>query len=185
MSERPQRPRFKRVSIYNSPDKLLSFWYPPEWELVEKEIPHRSVTLYPSPADKATLVTIQVRDLKAPLQPEEHSVIMEGIKEGLQKLDDCVVEKFSELDDKSGSWGVEWICEFSYDGHRRRRRSRIFYSDHYQYSVMFQGSTLERFRYWQGMFEFVMLTVGSSGFSLVEWAATEYPKFAEEGGAIE
>lgn len=180
MTERPDRPRFKRISIYNSPDRLLSFWYPPEWQLTECETPQRSVTLHPDPHDQATSMTIQVRDMKEPLQKEERPVIVEGIKEGLLQLGDCVIERFQELD-KVGSWGLEWVCEFSFDGQRRRRRARLFYSDQYQYYVLCQGATVETYKYWQGMFEFVMLTVGTTNFSVAEWAAVEYPDEFEGG----
>ena len=93
-----------------------------------------------------------------PLAKEESSLLAEGIEEGLQQLDDCVVEKLEDLVDV-GDWGKEWVCTFLQDGTTRRRRARLFCAENLLYSVVVQGASNERYEYWKGMMEWVMLTV--------------------------
>ena len=173
------RPRFRKVSIYNSPDKRLSFWYPPEWGLEESLFPHCCVTLQPDPRDPATTMTIEVQDIKAPLAEQERELVSQGVREGLSQLDECQIQHMEELEGV-GDWALEWICTFAYDGQRRKRRARLFFSDHYQYSIMFQGATEERFDYWRGMFEWVMLTVRTTSFSLAQYAERQERKQAAQ-----
>jgi hypothetical protein len=87
------------------------------------------------------------------------------VREGLQQLEGCAIEALTELREE-GRWGVEWRCTFLADGQRCRRRARLFFSDRYQYAVVLQGSNEERYAYWQGMFEWTMLTVGTAPFRL-------------------
>lgn len=164
------RPRFTGVSLYNHAEGHLSFWHPPEWRLQELDTPHLAIALHPNPTIVATNVTIEVKDLQAPLAPEERILVAEGIKAGLNELEDLVIETWHALGPETmGEWGLEWICYFSDAGQRRKRRARVFVSHHYLYSVICQGATEADYAYWQGMFEFVMLTVGSKPFSLSDW----------------
>ena len=184
-AQRPDRPKFRRVSIYNSHDRRLSFWYNSDWQIVESAAPSTCVTLLPEPADPATVMTLTIQDVESPVAIAERDYIVEGIEEGLSQLENCVIERMIDLKDV-GDWGLEWVCTFSFSGQRRRRRARLFFSDHYQSSVMFQGSSEERFEYWRGMFEFTMLTVSTAGFDLVGWAeANQVELEAEEGGTID
>ena len=160
-----ERPRFTSASIYNHPSGLLSFWYPMEWLLQAAPSPLPDVYLWPDPCDEATHIAIAVRDLEAPLTVEERPVIWEGVREGLAQLPDCAVESLVELN-QDGRWAIEWVCTFAARRRRCQRRSRLFFSDRYQYSVVCQGTTQERYAYWQGMFEFILLTVGTAPFSL-------------------
>ena len=175
MSEACEPPRFTSVRLYNSPDGLLSFWYPPEWQMEVCEEPTRTVTLTPDPADPATSLVIELHDLEAPLLRRERRLILEGVKEGLAQLDDCVIERLEALD-QTGRWGVEWECTFQVGDERRKRRARLYFSDRYQYAITCQGSTEERYTYWQGMLEWVLLTVATSAFNLLEQAGSQEPE---------
>jgi hypothetical protein len=172
------RPAFTNVSIYNDPSGLLSFWYASEWQLYAAATALPAITLTPDPSDPQTHMAITVRDLAAPLTAKERPTILEGVREGLRKLDGAVVESLTELREE-GRWGVEWHCTFLVGGGWYRRRGRIFFSDRYQYAIVLQGSSEKRYAYWQGMFEWTMLTVGTAPFSLAGWqkAAAE-----QEGG---
>ena len=164
------RPRFTGVSLYNHAQGHLSFWYPPEWHLQEDEAPHLTVTLLPDPQDLATHLTIEVKDLQAPLAEEERSIIEAGVKEGLAQFGDSVIDSWRELDEEEvGEWGLEWICRFTDSDQRRKRRARLFFSSRYLYSVICQGASEAHYSYWQGMFEFVMLTVGAKQFAASDW----------------
>ena len=167
----PERPKFTSASIYNHPGGLLSFWYAGEWQVRTDPAPLPAVTLYPDPADPATFVSIKVEDLGAPLAGGERGEVVEGVRAGLAELDDCRVDSLAELAG-DGPWGLEWKCAFLDGGRRVRRRARLFFSDHYQYAVVCQGSSEERYAYWQGMFEFTLLTIATAPFNLVNWAGS-------------
>ena len=165
------RPAFTDVSIYNHPSGLLSFWYASEWRLDVAAAALPAITLTPDPTDPQTHIAITVRDLQAPLATKERPAIVTGVREGLGKLDGVVVESLSELRE-DGRWGVEWHCTFLSGGGRYRRRGRIFFSDRFQYAIVLQGSSEGRYAYWQGMFEWTMLTVGTASFSITGWQTT-------------
>ncbi|MDE0313100.1 MAG: hypothetical protein OXI52_12630, partial [Caldilineaceae bacterium] len=111
--------------------------------------------------DEATFISITVQDMGQPLAAEESSLLAEGIEEGLNQLDECVVERLDVLDDV-GDWCQEWVCTFMQDGTTRRRRARLFCAEKHLYSVVIQGATTERYEYWRGMMEWVMLTVSNT-----------------------
>ena len=167
-----QRPAFTSVSIYNDQSGLLSFWYASEWQLYAAPTTLPSITLTPDPTDAETHIAVTVRDLGAPLAAKERRAILQGVREGLASLDGCVVEALAELSE-GGRWGIEWHCTFLAGGQRCRRRARMFFSDRYQYAIVLQGSSEERYAYWQGMFEWTMLTVGTAPFSIQGWQASQ------------
>lgn len=159
------RPVFTSTSVYNHPSNLLSFWYASEWylQVADRDLP--AVTLTPDPADPATHIDIVVADVGAPLTIKDRAAVFEGVREGLQQLDGCIIESLTELQDGS-PWGVEWRCTFLADGQRCRRRARLLFSNRYQYAIILQGSSEGRYAYWQGMFEWAMLTVATAPFRL-------------------
>ena len=164
-SEPPIGPRFTSIKLYKHASRSLSFWYPPEWRLLEAEDPNPAVSIYPEPSEEATFVSITVQDMGEPLAAEENALLAEGVQEGLEKLEACQVERLETLED-AGDWCQEWVCTFVQDGITRRRRARLFCEGQYLYSVVLQGATEERYEYWQGMMEWVMMTVLDSSADL-------------------
>jgi hypothetical protein len=158
----------------------LSFWYASEWHLHAGDAALPAVTLTPDLTDPSTYIAITVTDVGAPLARQDRASILAGVREGLRQLDGCLVESLAELDTE-GRWGVEWRCTFLAGGARCRRRARLFFSDRYQYAVVLQGATEERYAYWQGMFEWTMLTVATAPFHLQSWAQSA----ARDGGLDE
>jgi hypothetical protein len=169
VARQPERPRFSGASIYNHPSGMLSFWYASEWTVQTDPGPLPSVTVIPDPQDTATHIALTVQDMGSPLQPDEHADVIEGVRAGLAQLDGCIAEPLKELEE-GWPWGVEWQCTFLSGGQRCRRRARLFFSDQYQYSIVMDGSTEERYAYWQGMFEFTLLTVSTAPFTLGQWS---------------
>ena len=94
-TERRARPRFTSVKTYKHAAGHPTFWYPPEWQLQETDTPHPAVSLYPDPSDEATFISITVQDMGQPLAAEESSLLAEGIEEGLNQLEECVVERWA------------------------------------------------------------------------------------------
>lgn len=170
-----ERPRFTGASLYNSPNGMLSFWYATEWRLETADTPCQTVTLTPDHRDPATNITITINDIEKTLSRGERNFIRDGIKAGLAQLEDCHLERLDPLDEQ-GRWGLEWECTFAFDGQRRRRRARLFFSDHYQYAVTLQGATEERYAYWQGMFEFTLLTVNTASFNAFGYLNSPAPQ---------
>jgi hypothetical protein len=179
-----QRPAFTSVSIYNHPSGLLSFWHASEWQLYAAPSALPSITVTPDPNDPETHVAITVRDLRVPLAVKERPDILAGVREGLASLNGCVVESLTELRE-GGRWGIEWHCTFLAEGQRCRRRARMFFSDRYQYAITLQGSSEERYAYWQGMFEWTMLTVGTAPFSIQGWQASQAAVEEQETGGVQ
>jgi len=175
------RPRFTGISLYNHTQGYLSFWYPKEWTLQELESPRITISLLPDAADPTTNATVEVTDLHEPLAAGERDLIIEGIKAGLSELQDCLLESWRELGkETAGGWGIEWICTFVDDGQRRKRRARLFTGNQFLYSVLCQGATEDHYAYWQGMFEFVLLTVGTNPFSMADWLKERNPEIVTE-----
>jgi hypothetical protein len=169
-----ERPRFTDVKLYTHPREHLSFWYPPEWHLQEVEASHLTVTLLPDLQDVATHLTVEVKDILSPILETERSIIETGVKEGLAQFNDLVIDSWRELGaEEVGQWGLEWVCRFTDEGQRRKRRARLFFSKHHLYSVICQGGTEARYGYWQGMFEFVLLTVGVKQSSISGWLQSQ------------
>lgn len=156
--EQPPKPRFTSVSQYKHPGGHLTFWYPPEWQLQEAEGPETAVSLYPDRTEEATFISITVQDMGEPLQAEESALLAEGVQEGLEQLEGCVIERLETLPDV-GDWCQEWECRFVQDGETRRRRARLFCAGQHLYSVVVQGATDGSYQHWRGMMEWVMLTV--------------------------
>lgn len=175
------RPGFTSVSVYNDPGGLLSFWYASEWQLYVAPTTLPAITLTPNPRDPHTHMAITVFDLHTPLAAEERPLIVTGVREGLAQLRDVVIESLTEFD-QDGRWGVEWHCTFVNGEQRCRRRGRIFHSGRYQYIIVLQGSSEERYAYWQGMFEWTMLTVGTAPFSIREWQTAAAANNHAKGG---
>jgi len=164
--------------VYNDPSGHLSFWYASEWQIIRLDVPLPVLTIIPDPVDPLTQISIMVKDVGSVISAADHAAVVEGVQEGLAQLDGCVVDYLRELNEGE-RWGVEWMCSFMHNGQRYRRRARLFFSDQYQYSVVLQGSTEERYAYWQGMFEFTMLTVGTAPFNLKQW--TQSVQLEESG----
>jgi hypothetical protein len=162
------RPVFTSASIYNHPSGLLSFWHASEWRLQVGDQTLPAVTLIPDLADPLTHIAITVTDLGAPFLFKDRAPVVEGVRDGLSHLDSCLIESLTELN-LEGRWGVEWRSTFLAGEARCRRRGRLFFSGRYQYAVVLQGSTEARYAYWQGMFEWTMLTVATASFHLQPW----------------
>ncbi len=168
------RPRFRGVKLYNHAEGILSFWHPMDWHIQESEVPGIGVTLWPNPEDPLTHILVDVKDLQDPLSKGEPEILESGIREGLSELEDCLVQSWRPLTpDEASDWGVEWHCTFQLHDALCVRQARMFAEGKYLYAITFQGSSPGNFEFWKGMFEFVMLTVVASHFSVPDWAVSE------------
>ena len=168
------RPRFRGVKLYNHAEGILSFWHPMDWHQQESEEPQIGVTLWPNPEDPLTHILVDVKDLQDPLSDGEPEILENGIREGLSELEECVLQSWRNLSrEEASDWGVEWQCTFQLHDALCFRQARMFSQGRYLYAITFQGSSNSNFDFWKGMFEFIMLTVAASHFSIPDWAVSE------------
>jgi hypothetical protein len=172
---KPQRPRFTGAHLYNDPDKLFSFWYPHTWHLKQPTGQRNAVILSPHPDSLATSFSVEVRDLGIEVTPDDLPVLREAVEEGLQQLGEFQIETFEEYN-QSERFGFELRYTFRLNDDWRKRRALIYYRDHYQYSLIAQGETVEQFDYWTPMFAYMLLTCTAGGFELRAWAEEQKPE---------
>ena len=168
----PDRPRFRSLSLYNDAHGRLSFWYPTDWYKEERTEHPSGVTLWPQPRDPLTHIHIELQDLQASLSAEDFAVLGTGVREGLAQLQDCTIRTWRSLtDEEPGEWGVQWSCTFRLHKALCVRQARMFVHRQYLYTITFQGASQAQFDYWQDMFEYIMLTVGTHRFAVPDWMA--------------
>lgn len=166
MTDTP-RPRFTGARLYNDPDKLFSFWYPHTWHVTQPQ--RNSVIVAPHPDSIATSFSVEVRDLGMAVTPDDLPLLREAVEAGLAQLGEYRVESFEEY--REGErFGFELRYTFRFESDWRKRRALLYYRDHYQYSLISQGATVEQFDYWLPMFAYMMLTCTAGGFDLRAWA---------------
>lgn len=172
---KPQRPRFTGTRVYNDPDKLFTFWYPHTWHLSHPEGKRNAVILSPQPDSIATSFSIEVNDLGMTVTPDDLPVLREAVEEGLQQLGEYQLEAFEDYA-QAERFGFELRYIFKFGQEWRKRRTLLYYRDHYQYSLIAQGETIEQFDYWTPMFAYMMYTCTAGHFDLRAWAEEHAPE---------
>lgn len=170
----PRGPVFTGVKIYNDPQHLFSFWYPHDWSLRPLDDDLHGVVVSPYPENISTSFSVAVRDLQTGVTARDLPILKAGVEEGLEQLGDYRLEQMNEFTERQ-RFGFELIYTFPFGEARRKRRSLIYYRDHWQYSLMCQGATEEEYDYWLSMFEFMMLTCKSGPFDVATWLSEKYP----------
>ncbi len=96
-------------------------------------------------------------------------VLVEGFDAGLGKLADVVIES-SKDDTFNDIIRLERYLTFTDDGHTRRRRMWAMYAAQWQLLIVYQGSSVEEFDYWEAMANYCF-----SSFELPQelWFATD------------
>ncbi|MBZ0302927.1 MAG: hypothetical protein K8J31_24490 [Anaerolineae bacterium] len=178
MTDTP-RPRFTGARLYNDPDRLFSFWYPHTWHQMQPEGQRNTVLVAPQADHLATSFSVEVRDLGMPVTQEDLPLLREAVEEGLVQLGDYQMEAFGTFDEP-GRFGFELRYTFRFEDTWRKRRALLYYRDHYQYSLIAQGATIEDFDTWQPMFSYMMLTCNAGGFDLRAWAEGQQRNSGED-----
>lgn len=187
MTERPHRdgrPHFTGITTFTDPLGRYEFRHPADWFRSELDGDLEGVIVGPDLADQATHFAVAVKDLGVSVTAEDLPVLRDGFAEGLAALPELSVEA-SQDDTYNDIVKLErtltYVDEAS--GETRKRRVWSMYADRWQFTVQFQGATVEEFGYW-----FPMGNYCFTAFQLpmALWFATDpslHPKVPE--GAVQ
>lgn len=153
MTQRPTRegrPRFTGVTTYSDPQGRFEFKHPSDWFRTPLDGGLDGVIVGPDLADQATHFAVAVTDLGVSVTADDLDLLRDGFDNGLSALADVAV-----VDSLERTYNdivkVERTLTFSDQGETRKRRVWSMYADHWQFTVLFQGATVEEYHYWLPM----------------------------------
>jgi hypothetical protein len=125
-----------------------SLAHPVEWVAADRPTDTSGVVLAPDPADQHTLFAIDVIDIPEPLDPADAETLLDELIAAIEALPSGEVLRREPL--SAGLLrGADVRFDFDDAGHRRRRWVRILTERTRQLTVTAQGSSPERFDYWE------------------------------------
>jgi hypothetical protein len=149
-SERSERPQFTGVTTFTDAQGRYEFRHPSDWFRDDLDDDIDGVIIGPDRADEATHFAVAVTDLGLSVVAEDLEVLRQGFDDGLGALADLTVES-SQDDTYNDIIKLERTLTFSEDGATRKRRVWSLYADHWQFTVIYQGSSVEEYHYWLPM----------------------------------
>ena len=153
MSDRPERtgrPRFTGVTSFTDPQGRYEFRHPSDWFRADLDGDADGVMVGPERKDEATHFAVAVTDLRVGVVAEDLEVLRGGFDDGLAVLADLAVESVRD-DTYNNIVKLERTFTFTDEGATRKRRMWSLYADHWQFTVVYQGSSVEEFGYWLPM----------------------------------
>jgi hypothetical protein len=186
MSDAQPRPAFTGLIAHRDPVAGYSLLLPDGWQ--RTDLPEDGGTLYsPDPTDPTTGLEVNGHDLGTEVQARDLPALRRGFLNGLRQLPGCQIE---QQEDTAIGTLLTLEARLTYrDGEATRKRwVRLLYQGRTQVRLLAEGSTVERFGYWEPMFFTAFRTVKFGdwwGAALgVEWAERPYPDLAEEPGPV-
>lgn len=170
MSETTGGPTFTGLNVHRDLTYRYSLLYPEGWHTLELDSDGgRGVILAPDPADVATSLSVEARDLGTPVTGDDLPALREGLRRGLARLRDLAIEQ--EEDYAIGTLvGLE--VRFTYreadapdDAPRRKRWLRLVYQGATQVRLIAQGDEAS-YEYWLPAFYQAIRT-----FQFADWWA--------------
>ena len=161
-SQRP--PAFTGLVVHRDPDVGFSLLLPDGWQ--RADVPETGGALYrPDPDDPTTGLEVVGQDLGTEVQARDLPAIRRGFLAGLRQLPGCRIEQ--QEDAAIGSL-LTLEARLTYrDGEATRKRwVRLLYQGQTQIRLLAEGSTVERFAYWEPMLFTAFRTV-----KFGDWAA--------------
>lgn len=151
-----QPPRFYGVTTYQDHLGRFSIRYPTTWEKLDLE-GRDGARFVPNPADPETNFTIWVSGLDTKVIAEDLEVLREGVQDGLDALDDVVLE--SENDVVLGNL-LKFEREYAFrdQGSTRKRKQWLLYVDTWLMVLTWQGSDPDEYDYWLAMANYSFAT---------------------------
>jgi hypothetical protein len=153
MTSHPVRsglPRFTGVTTFTDPLGRYEFRHPSDWFRTTLEGGLDGVMVGPELTETATHFAVAVSDLQVRVAADDLEVLRAGFDDGLAALTDLVVES-SKDDTYNDIVKLERTVMFSEDDARRKRRVWSLYADHWQFTVVYQGASVNEFHYWLPM----------------------------------
>ena len=153
MSGRPERtgrPRFTGVTTYTDRLGRYEFRHPSNWFRAELDGDLDGVIVGPDREEQATHFAVAVNDLGVGVVADDLPALRDGFDDGLAALADLAVESSRE-DTYNDIVKLERTLTFTDGAATRKRRIWSLYADRWQFTVVYQGSTVEEFHYWLPM----------------------------------
>ncbi len=168
-TDRSPRPRFTGVTSVTDPLGRYEFRHPSDWFRTSLDGDLDGVIVGPDLDEEATHFAVAVTDLATSVGADDLPVLRDGFDHGISALADVTVEAGRD-DTYNDIVKLERTLTFAEDGRVRKRRVWALYADHWQFSVVYQGSTVEEFHYWLPMGNYCFT---SFQLPLALWFATD------------
>jgi hypothetical protein len=148
--ERTGRPHFTGVTSFTDDQGRYEFRHPSDWFRADLDHGVDGIMVGPDPDDEATHFAVAVTDLGVSVVADDLEVLRDGFDQGLTALADLTVEGVGDHT-YNDIVKLERTLTFTEGGSTRKRRMWSLYADHWQFTVVYQGSTVEEFDYWLPM----------------------------------
>jgi hypothetical protein len=181
-SQRP--PAFTGLVVHRDPVAGFSLLLPDGWQ--RTDLPDGGGTLYaPDPNDPTTGLEVSGHDLGTEVHARDLPALRRGFLAGLRQLPDAHIEQ-QEGVTIGALLSLEARVTYRDGEATRRRWVRLLYQGSIQVLLLAEGSTPERFAYWESMFVTAFRTVRFGDWWAeavgIEWVDTWVQKHAEEPG---
>lgn len=174
MVDSSRTPAFTGLVVHRDLDVGFSLLLPDGWQRLD--LPENGGTLYtPEPDDPTTGLEVGGQDLGTEVQARDLPSIRRGFLSGLRHLPGCQIE---QQEDTAIGGLLTLEARLTYrDGEAIRKRwVRLLYQGQTQIRVIAEGSSVERFAYWEPMFFMAFRTVKFGDWAAeavgVEWPET-------------
>jgi hypothetical protein len=182
MVESQKSPAFTGLVVHRDPSAGYSLLLPDGWH--RTDLPDNGGTLYqPDQNDPTTGLEVNGLKLGSEIQPRDLPTIRRGFLAGLRQLPSCQVEQQEDAA-IGGLLTLEARLTYRQEESIRKRWVRLLYQGQTQIRLVAEGSTVERFGYWESMFVTAFRTVRFGDWWAeaigVEWTETPYQMDAEK-----
>jgi len=182
MDEAQGRPAFTGLMVHRDPSVGYSLLLPDGWQRMD--LPDDGGTLYrPDPADPTTGLEVGGSDLGTEVSARDLAAIRPGFLAGLRQLPGCRIEQ--QEDAAVGALlTLEARLTYRQEEAVRKRWVRLLYQGRTQVRLVAEGSSEERFGYWESMFLTAFRTVRFGDWwaeaTGIEWVETPFQSDAEK-----
>jgi len=130
---------------------------PSDWRKIDMVKGRRGWIFTPYKDNFDTCILSEKIILKYPVEPKDADILMEGLVEGINKLQDAII-----LETKKDAGKIVVLLEakftFMENGKRRKRWMKSMYWGKSNLVLIAQGATEEDYAYWEGMLFNTMMT---------------------------
>ena len=157
MGESEGLPTFTGLVVHRDPDVGYSLLLPDGWQ--RANVPETGGALYtPDPADPTTGLEVSGQRLGTTVRARDLAAIRRGFFQGLRQLPECQIER-QEATGVGELLTLEARLTYRQDEAVRKRWVRLLYQGKTQIRLLAEGSSVERFAYWEPMFFTAFRTV--------------------------
>src|SRR5215212_11005071 len=176
-------PSFTGLIVHRDPAAGYSLLLPDGWQ--RTDLPDDGGTLYrPDPEDPTTGLEVHGRNVGTDVQARDLPAIRRGFLTGLRQLTACQVEQ-EEAEAIGQLLTLEARVTYRQDETTRKRWVRLLYQGRTQIRLVAEGSSVERFAYWEPMFTTAVRSVRFGDWwaeaAGVEWAPSLLRDDADDG----